>query len=233
MSALPNWSFSSLAIYEQCPYRFKLAKIDRLPEPPRPPDNPLERGNREHKRYEDFVKGDVSALNDCEARSAQAFVPLLQHAQSLYADGLVSIEENWLFDRDWNVCDRSDVWLWSKLDMNVRDEANCTSVVVDYKTGKSLYKAIEHVQQMQLYAAATALRQEWADQIVVELWYVDEGHVKQQIFPREQALSYVGRFDARAQRIYADRLFRPNPNRVTCRYCPYSPRGTGACPVGV
>ena len=43
----------------------------------------------------------------------------------------------------------------------------------------------------------------------------------------------VGRFDARAQRIYNDRFFKSNANKVTCRYCPFSPRGTGACPVGV
>lgn len=232
MSAIPNWSYSSLAVYEQCPMRFKLAKIDRLPEPPRPPDNPLERGNRVHNHLERFVKGEVSSAA-CEAKRIEDFKPALERSRALYAVGAASVEENWWFDKDWSVCGRNDVWLWSKLDLNVMDEANAHSIIVDYKTGRSAYKAVDHIQQMQLYAAATAVRQEWANTITVELWYVDEGHVKPQTFTREQALMYVGRFDLRAKRIYADQFFRPNPNRESCRYCPYSPRGTGACPVGV
>ncbi len=232
MSALPNWSYSSLSIYEQCPMRFKLAKIDRIPEPPRPPDNPLERGNRIHKALELYVTGKAKSY-DCEAKQIGVFDTALTCARSLYAAGQASVEENWWFDQDWMTCDRDGVWLWSKLDLNVHDEANARSIVVDHKSGKSLYKAIDHVQQMQLYAAAAALRQEWADRITVELWYVDEGHIKGETYSREQALMYVQRFDARAKRIYADKHFRPNPNRETCRWCPYSPRGNGACPVGV
>lgn len=231
--AVPNWAFSSLMDYEACPYRFKLKKIDRSPEPPRPPDNPLERGNRIHAHIEGYIKGEIPSMTGCEARAIDAFADVLAHTRALYADGKASVEENWLFDQDWMICDRSVVWLWSKLDLNVRDEANALSIVCDWKSGKSAYKAIDHVQQMQLYAAVTALRQPWADTIVVELGYVDEGHVKSQRYSRDQALAFVGRFDIRAKRIYADMHFRPNPNKVTCRYCSYGPRGTGVCPVGV
>jgi CRISPR/Cas system-associated exonuclease Cas4 (RecB family) len=219
-------------VYEQCPFRFKLSKIDKLPEPPRDEKSPLERGNRIHKHLEDHVM-EGRSLDGIEALAVDKFKPLLTCLQSLYADGKVSVEENWLFDKDWNICERNEVWLWSKLDVNVRDEERATSVVIDHKSGKSTYKAIEHTCQMQLYGAETALRQEWAETIIVELWYVDEGHVKQQAYSRDQALRYVQSFDRRANRIYDDRHFRPNPNKVTCRWCPYSPRGTGACPVGV
>jgi len=231
--ALPNWSFSKLVKYEACPLQFKFSAIDRIPEPPRPADNPLERGNRVHDHLERFVKGEVPSLSGCEAKAITKFEPLLQHARDLYADGMASVEENWLFDENWSECNRDNVWLWSKLDLNVRDQVNPVTIAVDYKTGKSAYKAVDHIQQMQLYAAAAAIRQEWAETVIVELFYVDEGHVKQVVYSREEALRFVGRFDMRAKRIYADRHFRPNPNKVTCRYCAYSPRGNGHCPVGV
>lgn len=224
-----NWSFSSLMVYESCAFRFKLAKIDRLPEPPRPPDNPLERGSRIHDRLEKFVKGEGPM--DDEAKKIGDFEPAFNHLQALYTDGLATAEDDWLFNSDWDVCDKKDVWLWSKLDFFVKDEPY--AVVGDYKTGKSQYKAIEHVQQMQLYAAAAALRNPDLERITVELWYLDEGHIKPLEFTQEQALSFVGRFQQRADRIFNDKLYRPNPNKVTCRWCPYSPRGTGACPVGV
>lgn len=229
-----NWSFSKLSVYENCAYRFKLQHIDKLPEPPRPPDNPLERGNREHERYERFIKGDSGALDSAEARAVNAFKPGLERLQELYAEGVAYAEDNWFFDKDWNVCERKDVWLWSKLDFLVIDEDESHAIVGDFKTGKSMYKAVEHIQQMQLYGAVTALKHPEIDRITVELWYVDEGHIKPTEWTREQALSFVGRFDARAARMYSDRFYRPNPNKITCAYCPYGPkRGTGVCPVGV
>lgn len=228
-----NWSFSSLMVYESCPLRFKLARIDKLPELPRPPDNPMERGNRVHDRLEKYVKGQSNEM-DTEAKRIDDFVEALDHARDLYAMGKATAEENWLFDRDWEVTGRDRVWLWSKLDLSVLDEKNGHIISVDYKTGKSLYKAIEHVQQLQLYAAITALKYEWAETITSELWYLDEGHVKPFTVSRDEALAFVGRFDARAQKAYDDRFFRANPNAQTCRYCPYGPKnGTGACPVGV
>lgn len=233
MPGINNWSFSTLMKYEQCPMRVKLEKIDRAPEPPPKPDSPLERGNREHSRYERFVKGDAAALDGAEAKSFADFLPLLQHARELCESGMVEAEENWLFDENWEPCDREKVWLWTKVDLNVQDPDNGVTVVVDYKTGKSAYKALEHVQQMQLYAAVAALRQELAAKVIVELWYVDEGWCKQLSYTRDQALSYVGRFQSRASALMEDKYFRPNPNIHNCRFCPYSPRGTGACPVGV
>lgn len=227
-----NWSFSSLMVYEQCAFRFKLARIERLPEPERPPDNPLERGNRIHKALEDYIKGDTSYLNS-EAKKIEPLQANIDHVRMLYEHGQVTVEEDWTLDSDWSFCDKSNAWLWMKLDVCVLDENSGIVIPIDWKSGKSGYKTIEHVQQLQLYAGTAALKFEWAETLIPELYYVDEGHVRQMSFTREQALGFIDRFDKRAQRIYGERLWRPNPNAHNCRYCPYSPRGTGACPVGV
>ncbi len=227
-----NWSFSKLMNYETCAMRIRLKYIDKEKELPPKPDNPMERGNRIHKRLEDFVNGEGGM--DTEARSIQQFVPALDHLRDLKKAGCVTTEQDWFFDRDWNVCDRENVWLWVKLDFNAIDEDALICVPGDYKSGKSTYKAIEHVQQVQLYSAVAALKYEHIDTFIPELWYVDEGWVRQAQYTREEALRFVGRFDARAQKMYDDKYFRPNPNKMTCTYCPFGPRnGTGVCPVGV
>jgi len=241
-NGIANWSFSTLTKYETCPFQVKLSKIDKLPEPERPADNPLERGNREHKILEDYVSG-LGGLAASTARALSKFKPILEHAQQLYAQQLATTEQDWWFDSDWfdisqldvdkRSRDRSNIWLWAKLDLNVTDTTNRHVITCDYKTGKSGYKAVEHVQQIQLYAAIAALRFEWADKITGELWYIDEGWIRSVEYTRDQALAYVGRFQQRADRLMTEKLWRPNPNTHNCRYCPYSPRGTGACPVGV
>lgn len=239
-----NWSFSWLMKYESCAHLFKLGKIDKLPTLPLEPGNPLERGSRIHSRYELYVKGESDDFDE-EAKCSAHFRAATDHLRTLYQCGMAIAEEDWLYDRDWNLTCKPArqptaeesglvVWLWAKLDACVIDRANKHVICIDYKTGKSQYKAIEHVQQLQLYAALAAIKYPWAEKITVELWYLDEGHVRSAEYTHEEALQFIGRFDKRAQRIYDDRYFRPNPNKITCAYCPYGPRrGTGACPVGV
>lgn len=228
-----SWSYSALSTYEACPLQIKLKRIDRMPEPPRPYDNPLERGNREHKRYEKYVQGDSNALADSEAKKLEPLMPALDMLRDLYPSGTVETEQDWILNDEWEFVEKSQLWLWIKMDVCVQHKQVATVVVIDYKTGKSQYKMTDHIQQAQLYAGVAALKHEWAETVITEMWYVDEGHIKPFTYTRDEALAFIGRFDRRAHRMYEDKLFRPNANVVTCRYCPYSPRGTGACPVGV
>ena len=232
MTTSINWSFSKLTKFETCPMRFKLQYIDRIPEPPRPPDNPMERGNRIHNNLEAYVKG-TGTLQGNEAKRLDDFLEPLAHLAELYACGQATAEDNWFFDNEWFECSREDVWLWSKLDFLVMDDEKSTLIVGDYKSGKSAYKAIEHIQQTQLYAACATLKYPDYDTIVTELWYVDEGSIKPLTYSKERALKFVDHFNQRAQKIYQEKYFRPNPTKQTCRYCPYGPRELGICPVGV
>lgn len=228
-----NWSFSKLMMYEKCPMALKLKYVDRLPENPRDPvTDPLERGNRIHTAFEKYVKGESSRLV-CEARATDKFLPLLDHARDLYSAGRATAEQDWLFNSEWEDTDRAGVWLWSKLDLNVTDEENGIVIPVDYKSGKSTYKAYDHMQQIMLYQSIAALKYPWADTLIAELWYVDEGGIRSLAVSREKALSYIGLFQERADKMYTDKWFRPRPSKMNCYWCPYGPKnGTGACPVG-
>lgn len=228
-----NWSFSKLMMYEQCAMRFKLRYIDKLPEPPQPEDSPLARGSRIHDRIDHYINGQTDRYVETEARAIEVFIPIIERLRELREAGQATAEENIFFDANWDLCDRSDVWLWLKKDYNVNDEERNRTITGDWKSGKSKYKTVEHIQQLQLYVACDALEFPDADEHVAELGYVDEGWIRTATYTHEEALKFVGRFQARADRIYKDRFFRPNANKVTCRFCPYSPRGTGACPVGV
>lgn len=243
-----NWSISKLLMYESCPMRFKLKYIDKSPEPPLPPDNPLERGQRIHTDLEHYIKGEIDSLDKCEARNLTPLMPSYDKLRDLYGIGKATAEQDWYFNQDWEPCERENVWLWSKLDVSVIDTDAPSSIKIgrdlfdthgsvaisgDHKSGKSQYKTVDHIQQTQLYCAGTALKYPDVHLHVAELYYVDEGWIRQSVYTQEEALRFVGRFETRVQRLYADRIFRPNANKVTCLYCPFSPRGTGACPVGV
>lgn len=230
-----HWSFSGLMTYEACAYRFKLKFIDKMPEPPREPGNPLERGNRIHKSLEDFVTGATDILTN-EPKAIAPFQPALERLRLLYQHGMVSVEQDWVFNDAYEEIDKWDKsrYVWVKVDFNVQDRENLLVITGDHKSGKSQYKAIEHVQQTQFYAGISALKYPWAQRHITELWYADEGWVRGASYTQEEALKFIGRFDTRAQRIYSDKLFRPNPSKLNCKYCPYGKQnGTGFCAVAV
>jgi CRISPR/Cas system-associated exonuclease Cas4 (RecB family) len=227
-NGISNWSFSTLMDYERCPFKVKLKKIDRLPEPPRKPDDPLARGSRIHDELMHTV-----ASGTAVPREAKAFDKLLLLARELHQAGMATTEQDWFFDDAWQPTTQANVWLWAKLDLEVDNQAEKTAVVIDYKTGRSAYKTYEHLEQGMLYAACKMMRTPWVETIEAELWYIDEGLIKPYVYTREDALRFLGKFHQRAEKLMSDKILRPNPNRITCKWCPYSPRGTGACPVGV
>lgn len=239
-----NWSFSKLMMYESCPMQVKLKYIEKMPEPPLPPDNPMERGSRIHNRIEDYLLGKTDTYAEPEAKKINVFVPVIERLRELCAAGQATAEQDIFFDQDWEITDRQNVWLWAKKDYAVYDEDGTIrlknydingprTVTGDWKSGKSAYKTMEHIQQLQMYVACDAIQFPDAVVHIAELGYVDEGWIRRAEYTHEEALKFIGRFDARVDRLYNDKLFRPNANKVTCKWCPYSPRGTGACPVGV
>lgn len=230
---LKHWSFSMLMTYEECPLRAKYQYVEHQPQLPLAADSPMMRGQREHQRLENFVRGDAGALDKAECRCTAEFKPILEHARDLFANQQATVEVDWFFDDAWQPCSKDARNSWSKIDLSVLAPEQGFVVSVDYKSGRSNYNTVKHVQQNQLYAAHTACMYEWADSIHTELWYLDEGSVRTAVYSREAALKYVGRFQQRADRMLNEQYWRPHPSIVNCKYCPFGPRGTGICPVGV
>jgi CRISPR/Cas system-associated exonuclease Cas4 (RecB family) len=232
VNQLVNWSFSKLLSYEQCAFRVKLRYIEKIPEPPRDPNNdPLARGDRIHKNLEAVIKG-TEALGT-EARKIDEFKPMLERLNALYECGMATSEDDWTYNADWDECGKKDYWLWAKVDYNVHDDSEGLIITGDWKSGKSYYKMAEHLTQTQLYAGISALRFPDADRFITEIPYVDEGHILSREYTRAEALQFIKKFNYRAERMLADKWFKPNANKHTCKFCPYSPRGNGHCPVGV
>ena len=227
-TSVNSWSYSRLADYETCPYRIKLKVIDKIPEPPRDPEtDPLARGDRIHKALEDAVRDGAEVPPEVKKHA-----DLVRLLHSMHQDGMVRIEEPWNFDSSWQ---RTKEWekIWLRVKLDVAVVAKDTVVVIDYKTGKSFMKDIPHTQQTQLYAGTAALLFPQAKTIITEIWYTDEGGTRRIDYKRDVALDFLPRFERRANVMLNDRIFRPRPNVVNCKWCPYSPRGNGACPFGV
>jgi hypothetical protein len=234
MSLIKTWSYSRLAIFEQCKHRAKLAFIDRIPEPPRPlppgkTEHANDRGTRIHLAAEMYAGGKGQLTVELEP-----FREEFQELRAQFKSGRATLEGDWAYDTDWvpTAWMSDNAWLRVKCDAMVKlgdDEA----LVIDYKTGRKFGNEIKHAEQGQLYQLATLMKYPDLEKVTVEFWYLDQDDITKTTYTRSQGMQFYKKFDARGKDITSEVDFPPNPNKFTCRYCPYGPKGTGHCTVGI
>lgn len=228
---IKTWSFSRISDFEKCKQLAKLKYIDKIPEPPRPlpagkTEHANDRGTRIHEGAELFVKGGVELIPELKD-----FAEQLEWLRDLYSQGKVSLEGEWAHNREWLpvAWASSDVWCRMKLDAFVTlDETH--GLVVDYKTGKRIGNEIKHTEQGQLYQLSCFLRYPKLEVVDVEFWYTDQGETDRKTYTREQGMLYMQKFEKRGTMMTECLDFPPNPNRFSCKWCPYN---GNACLDGV
>lgn len=231
------WSHSRLVVFEQCKLHTKLAVVDRIPEPPRPlppgkTEHANDRGTRIHLAAEMYIKGGVELIDELKHFKAE-----LNKLRELYAAGKVSMEGEWAFTREWAPVAwmSSDVWVRIKLDAMVF-ATTTEAIVVDYKSGKRWGNEGKHDEQMTLYQLGAFVKYPKLQKVTVELWYTDLDDLVDKVYTREQGLRYALGFEQRGEALTTETDFAPNPNKFSCKWCPYKPTvlgGTGHCSVGV
>lgn len=228
------WSYSRLSTFEKCKLRARLAYLDKIPEPDRalPPgksEHANDRGNRIHTAAELYVGGNIELIPEL-----QKFKEEFKVLRDLYRAGKVSLEGEWAIDENWLPTQwmSANVWGRIKLDAFVR-LSKTHGVVIDYKSGKRFGNEITHAEQCQLYQLAAFMRYPEIMTIDVELWYTDQDELAHTHYTHDQGLRFFKLFDNRGRAMTEATEFPANPNIFSCKWCPYGPRGTGHCKVGV
>lgn len=231
-TSIVSWSHSRLSDFEKCNYLAWLKYDQKIPEPERPlppgkTEHANDRGTRIHDAAEKFVMGVGPFISEMKE-----FEQEFRHMAHLYKAGKVSLEGEWGMDKDWNSAPWKTAWLRLKLDALIHVSAS-EAVVIDYKSGKKFGNEIKHGEQTQLYSLNTFLRYPLLEIVHTELWYLDAKDLTQRTYSRDQALRFKRSWDKRGHALTSATEFPPNPNKFSCKWCPYGPAGTGHCTVGV
>lgn len=238
MTHIRSWSHSRAGVFESCPKHAEIKFIKRIPEPDRPlppgkTEHANDRGTRVHEGNEFFVQGTAPAI----PRESKTFQVELEAMRELYKLGMVSIEGEWGFNEAWEPCDYKTAWLRMKLDAAVF-LTPFEAVAIDYKTGRMVGNEFKHGEQTQLYALGMFLRYPDLELVHTELWYLDQDELTRKTYTRTQALRFKDPWTRRGTAITTATTFKPNPNKFSCRYCPYGApqngfeNGTGHCLAG-
>ena len=234
-TTLSSWSFSTMLNFQLCKYRIKLEKIDKLQQPPLvipkgKDEHPMTRGSRVHDAAERYVQGDpIDLIPELSKWSDE-----LGKLRALYGrdDIVVEVEGDWAFTADWNPTGwmASDAWLRMKCDVAVFNGNE--ALIIDYKTGKKWGNEVKFMMQAQLYQLGTFMRYPEIDTVYAEWWLTDEGVKTSYQFSREKGLLQLPMYQARGLQITTEERFPPNPNNISCKYCPWRSEekgGTGDC----
>lgn len=221
-NGITAWSYSRYADYRQCPLKFKLKYIDKLPDPGSPA---MQRGNDIHKMAENYVLAPRKPKLPPELKNVKLE---LDHCRTAGA----MAELPWGFRADWSWNERndwfgSDVWFRMKADVAIEYEDN-TGLVGDWKTGR---KYDENREQIELFGAVSLMRfPDWAT-VDVRLWYTDVDPADNEVryeFTRAEGAVILRDWEKKVVPLFKDKRFAPTPNDK-CRWCPFSKAKGGPC----
>lgn len=233
--AIKSWSISKLKDAAKCKRMYWLKHDQRIPEPERPlppgkTEHANDRGTRMHTDCELYVNG---TYDDLGPEAAKHFGNELALLRALYEDGLVSLEGEWAHDPNWETIAWKEGWLRLKLDAMVMLDPTHAEVI-DFKSGRQFGNEVGHAEQVQLYQLVTFLRYPKLEKVTASLWYLDQppgNNIVSTTFTRAQGLRFKDGFNKRAVAALSLTEFPPNPNRFSCRWCPYL--DTEHCTAGV
>lgn len=235
---IASWSHSRAVDFESCKFKAFLKYVKKIPEPERPlPPGKMEHANDRGTRVHDMLEQYVCGKSKDFPSEASTFRAEIDAMARLFKLGKVELEQDWAFDRGWEIADWQSGWLRLKLDSLVF-LTPYEAVAIDYKTGRKFGNEAKHMEQLMLYQLACFLRYPELEVVHVELFYLDHDELTHRQFTRRQGLAFKRNWDNRGNSITTATEFPANPNVWSCRWCHFGdpangfPTGTGHCQAG-
>lgn len=235
-ATIAAWSFSRLEIFEKCPYWAYLEFVKKEPKPELPSDNKgavaAARGTAIHTSAEMYIKGEGQLIDELKK---PVVLERIEHCKAKFAAGVGIVEEDWGFTNEWQPTGyyANDVWLRVKCDY-VGFEDNVLDVD-DWKSGKRYGNEVKHSQQGILYAISGFVKYPEAEKVRIRFTYVDENKSYPREYDRATIMRLMPSWHERGMAMTTATEFRPKPNKINCRFCPYGPNNGGnrTCKSGV
>lgn len=212
---LTSWSYSRYSLWKQCPYKAKMAYIEKYKEPSSPA---LENGIKVHSELESFLKTPSMEV-PLSGTKLSAYLTMLR-------DQKPHSELEVAFNKEWQPVEwfAKNAWTRIKIDALVKNEKSLR--VIDFKTG-----AIRdtYTDQLELYALTGLLMFPSAEEVSTELAFVDHGKVIEgTMWNRTELEELRSHWVARVEPMLEDTTFEATPNTY-CYNCPHSKKKGGSC----
>jgi CRISPR/Cas system-associated exonuclease Cas4 (RecB family) len=208
-----SFSHSSIKTYEDCPFKYKLTRIDKLQEPT---GDAAQRGKDIHTTFENAI--------DLQQKLGDAFTYWDDYIAELILKGAKS-EVQFAITKDWSRTDflAANAWLRGIYDVLWIDGSSAH--VLDWKTGKER----DYGDQLQLYATIIMSEHPEVDVVTTEICYIDANkRHNSDTFTRNDYTKLKQWVTWRIAKIESDDIFAPKPSN-NCRWCHFRKNNGGPC----
>lgn len=178
---------------------------------------------------------------DTLAKRLVKFRPLLERGRKAYKKKILPalVEDGFAFNAAWEekpitddfrTTDWRPIWLSGKIDFAEFATPDRLDVI-DWKTGSLREEDIpKYNEQLDLYALVSFLRFPAVESVYPRLAYLDAGEFYDgRPYERGEVPALIKVWNKNVKPMFADRSFRPTPNRW-CGWCAYGQaRGDGRC----
>lgn len=217
------WSYSRLALFEECPRLFKYRNIDKLDEPKAPA---MMRGIKIHNEAAAFLDGTTDVFPKSCVNFKDLFYSLRDNFNPI-------VEQKWAFTSKMKTTSwmAKNCWLRVTLDVGLI-YADGWAEVIDHKTGKRRTEDGAYVDQLLLFAAAIIKLNptEVTKGVVARNWYLDieddsQNEVIHEI-TKDEALDAFEDLSERAEVMMSTERFPTKPS-WKCSWCHFSSKNNG------
>jgi CRISPR/Cas system-associated exonuclease Cas4 (RecB family) len=203
------WSYSALAEYEECPWKYYLSRAMKLEQPKGPA---LAVGLAIHESAENYLE-----LTAVDVPVPEEFILLKTEMANLKA-AKPTVEEVVCLDRHWQPVIAPDPWVAPDTWLRARLDARAGDFVVDFKTGRNYPK---YKEQCELYATMLYQAQPTlGDVLDFELWFTKTGAIVHYSFPKSEQRDRLDAWDARASALMSETSWVTRRNE-NCKWCAF------------
>ena len=208
-----SFSHSSISLYEQCPLKYKLTRIDKLQDASGPA---AERGKLIHSEFEQAILA----------------LPLLDSSREYWHDYITELKQKkavpemqFAITEDWVSCSFDDPNAWIRGIFDAVYFEGSRAHVLDWKSGKER----EYGTQLKLYATILLALYPDITHVTKEICYIDKN--KKTPYGenlREELPALKEWVKSRVDKINADKIYAPNPSWL-CKFCTFRKDNGGPC----
>ena len=222
MTYITAWSFSAWDMWQTCPLKYKLTKIDKLKVETSPA---MLRGRQVHDAIAKYLTGDAPCPTIASKRTQQTIEEIRTFDNKI-------VEQQWGFDRQWKPTGwftkgPKATWLRAVTDAGVLYD-DMSAEVVDWKTGKNRGG---YDDQLELFAVATMQHMPVIDHVTTRLSFVDHEETVFGEYPRAEVPALIEKWEGKVRPMFEDTEFLPRPNGM-CKLCDFARSNGGPCRYG-
>lgn len=218
-----SWSYSRYMAYQECPLAARLKHLEKKGDNRK--SAAMQRGTDIHKLAELHLNGQLKKLPDELKLFADEYKVLRKLP--------TQTEHQWAHKRDWSPTEwfGKEAWFRFIADASaaVRETLKKKILrvvrVIDFKTGKI---RPGYDDQLELGAISAFNQYDDVDVVNGELWYLDQGELKDTRFERADLADLQKKWEKKTMAMLNDTTHAPRPG-AGCRWCEFSKARGGPC----